>query len=75
MSNEPFSYELDCYKLLEVDPAADVHAIRASYRRLAEIYHPDAPDTGDAAMFQTITKAWLILCSDESRAGYDESLR
>lgn len=71
----PMPSESNLYELLEVDPTADVYTIRLSWRRLVSIYHPDVPETGDAQMFETITKAWLTLCDDQSRAAYDRSLQ
>jgi len=39
----------DLYRLLQVDPEADVEIIGAAYRKLAQRYHPDVTDDPVAA--------------------------
>ena len=41
------------------------------YRLLALRYHPDNPDTGDQATFETVLKAYRVLSDPEARAAYD----
>jgi DnaJ-class molecular chaperone len=66
---------INFYEFLEVDPQADVHTIRQSYRRLVAIYHPSVANTGNQEMFSLLNKAWLIMVDDAERAAYNESLK
>lgn len=51
---------LDCYQLLELQPEASIDQIKASYRRLARRYHPDANPNDQAAKnkFIALTEAY-----------------
>ncbi len=62
---------VDYYELLQVSPNADSEMIHRVYRMLAQRYHPDNPDTGDAASFQTILRAYQTLNDPARRAEYD----
>lgn len=62
---------IDYYELLQVSANADAEMIHRVYRMLAQRYHPDNPDTGDAASFQTILRAYQTLNDPERRAEYD----
>jgi len=62
----------DPYKVLQVDPAADVDVIQAAYRRLARTYHPDLAKGPDAAArMASINAAWEILRDTTRRAAFD----
>jgi len=79
--------DADLYRILDVPDSADMTTIRASYRRLARRYHPDArpadagpgaavPDAGlpeaDALRRMTeINRAWEVLQDPVRRAAYD----
>lgn len=62
---------IDHYELLQISPNADAEMIHRVYRLLAQRYHPDNPDTGDAASFQTILRAYQTLSDPIRRAEYD----
>jgi len=62
---------IDYYELLQVSANADAEMIHRVYRMLAQRYHPDNPDTGDAAAFQTILRAYQMLNDPARRAAYD----
>jgi curved DNA-binding protein len=62
---------IDCYEVLQVSRNADLETIERVYRFLAKRYHPDNPQTGDAAKFRTISDAYHILSDPEKRAAYD----
>ncbi len=69
MTDEP-----DPYRVLDVQPSADLATIRASYRRLARRYHPDLaaevhPD--DVRRMSEINRAWEMLRDPDRRAAYD----
>ena len=66
----------DLYKILQVDPEADVEIIGAAYRKLAQRYHPDVADDPDAASkMAAINAAWEVLRDPEKRAAYDRERR
>ena len=69
---------LDCYETLQISPHADPDTIHRVFRLLAQRYHPDNQDTGDAARFRKLHDAYTILRDAEKRAQYDtkyEALR
>ncbi len=53
----------ECYRLLELTSTANLHEVKASYRRLARRWHPDVnPDNHQAHdMFIRVTKAYKVL--------------
>ena len=65
--------EADLYGILEVDPAADETVLRAAYRRLARLFHPDiARDAESERRMAEINSAWEVLGNRDRRAAYDE---
>lgn len=60
------------YEVLGVSPDADKATVRAAYRQLVRMTHPDAG--GSSAEFAAVALAWSVLSSPEARARYDESL-
>lgn len=63
----------DYYALLEVEPTADLKAIKTAYRRLARKYHPDVSDEKDAeSHFKAVAEAYEVLKDSERRAEYDQ---
>jgi DnaJ domain len=65
------SGELDCYEVMQLSPNADHDTISRVYRMLAQRYHPDNPDTGNAEMFMQLTAAFEILNEPARRASFD----
>lgn len=64
----------DLYSLLDVEWDATEGQIKASYRKLAKLYHPDLNQAGDEAIkeeFMRITGAYEVLGDAEKRAVYD----
>jgi DnaJ domain len=61
------------YQTLQVIPTASDTVIKAAYRALAHVYHPDLnPDNVEAeALMQDINHAYQILSNTLSRAQYD----
>ena len=68
----------DWYETLQISPNADTDTIQRVFRLLAQKYHPDNQDTGDAEHFRRLHEAYVVLNDPEKRAQYDvhhESLR
>lgn len=61
----------DWYETLQISPNADADTIQRVFRLLAQKYHPDNQDTGDAARFRKLHDAYLVLNDPERRAQYD----
>lgn len=59
------------YKALELNPEATPAEIKASYRRLATIYHPDRNTSPEAIKrFEQINEAYHILRDSQRRDSY-----
>jgi len=65
---QPF---VDHYETLQISPNADLDTIHRVYRILAQRFHPDNIETGDAETFRALTEAYRILGDPEKRAGFD----
>ena len=65
--NEPQDY----YEILQVSATADPETIHRVYRLLAQRFHPDNRETGNAARFRAISEAYTVLSNPEERARYD----
>jgi curved DNA-binding protein CbpA len=61
----------DYYEVLQVSPNAAIDTIHRIYRLLAQQYHPDNKETGNAARFREIHDAYRVLSDPEQRARYD----
>ena len=68
MPDEPF---VDYYQLLQISPSAEPETIQRVFRGMANWYHPDNPNTGDAVRFARLTRANEVLTRRETRAAYD----
>src|SRR5688572_20806885 len=62
---------LDCYEILQISPNADTGTIHRVFRLLAQRYHPENQDTGDAGRFRKLHDAYTIVSDPEKRAQYD----
>jgi len=62
----------DPYKVLQVDPDAELEVIRAAYRALALKYHPDV-STGSHDRMAALNHAWGILRDAGARAVFDQA--
>jgi curved DNA-binding protein len=61
----------DYYEVLQISPNAEPDTIHRIYRLLAQRFHPDNAETGNADRFQQIHEAYSVLSNPESRARYD----
>ncbi len=62
---------VDFYEALQISPNADQDTVHRVYRLLAQRFHPDNLQTGNAEIFRQITEAYNALSSEEKRAAYD----
>jgi len=63
----------DLYALLELNAQASPVEIRAAFRRLAQIHHPDRPG-GSAERMAAINRAYAVLGDPSQRRRYDDAL-
>jgi curved DNA-binding protein CbpA len=64
----------DPYKVLQVDPEAEVEVIAAAYKRLARKYHPDVSPTRESQdRMVAINQAWELLKDPVRRAAVDRA--
>ncbi len=62
---------LDYYETLQISPNAEPETVHRVYRMLAQRFHPDNNETGNATRFREVTEAYEVLCDPERRAQYD----
>lgn len=64
------------YAILGVSPGATPEAIKTSYRRKANQYHPDKNPSLDAASrFREVQEAYEVLSDETRRKAYDDNRR
>jgi curved DNA-binding protein len=63
--------DLDYYEIMQLSPNADHETVHRVYRLLAQRYHPDNADSGNADLFLQLTEAFQTLSDPEKRAAYD----
>lgn len=59
---------IDCYAILGVPFGAPMTTVKTSYKRLANIYHPDK-DSGDSELFDAIAKSYECIKRHEATLG------
>jgi curved DNA-binding protein CbpA len=67
MENESADY----YETLQISSNAEPETVHRVYRMLAQRFHPDNKDTGNATRFRLVSEAYEILSAPEKRARYD----
>jgi len=61
----------DYYEVLQVSASAEIETIHRVYRLLAQRFHPDNRETGNASRFRLVSDAYSVLSNPEERARYD----
>lgn len=62
---------VDHYEVLQISPNAEPETVHRVFKLLAMRYHPDNPETGDAARFLQLKQAYEVLRDPQQRADYD----
>ena len=66
----------DHYAILGISPTATPEAIKAAYRRKANLYHPDKNSAEGAALrFREVLDAYEVLSDEGRRKAYDDNRR
>jgi len=61
----------DHYETLQISPNADADTVQRVFRLLAQRFHPDNKETGNADRFRALHEAYSVLSVPEKRAQYD----
>ena len=63
----------DYYEVLGVERTIDAPGLKAAYRKLAMIHHPDRNGGSEESVvaFKEISEAYSVLSDDQKRAAYD----
>src|SRR5688572_26187106 len=61
----------DYYETLQISPSAEADTIQRVFRLLAQRFHPDNQQSGDANRFREIHDAYRVLNDPEAHARYD----
>ena len=62
---------MDHYETLQISANAEPETIHRVYRLLAQRFHPDNAETGNADRFRQLAEAYEVLSDPERRAQYD----
>jgi curved DNA-binding protein CbpA len=62
---------VDHYETLQISPNADADTVQRVFRMLAQRFHPDNKETGNADRFRALHEAYSVLSVPEKRAQYD----
>lgn len=62
------------YQVLEVSENASVEIIRAAWKILSRVYHPDNQESGNAEKFRSLHEAYSVLSDPVKKQIYDAEL-
>ncbi|PJZ68090.1 molecular chaperone DnaJ [Leptospira perolatii] len=62
---------VDHYRILGIPPGAELELIKARFRKLAKVFHPDNPGTGSSEIFLKIIRSYQVLIQPEERKRFD----
>lgn len=68
LPGKPF---FDYYDAMQLSRTAEPETIHRVYRLLAQMHHPDNPDSGSEEIFKRLLEAYEVLRDPEQRAAYD----
>jgi DnaJ-class molecular chaperone len=71
---EMMEQEPNPYKVLQVDPGADIELIQQAYNYLAAKYAPENAGTGNKEKFDSVTKAWQLLSDPNRKKECDKAM-
>lgn len=71
MINRTDEHQVDYYEVLQISPNAEPDTVHRVYRLLAQRFHPDNQETGNANRFRLLHEAYSVLSDAERRAQYD----
>ena len=63
--------QTDHYETLQINANAEPETVHRVYRLLAQRFHPDNQETGNATRFRHLTEAYEVISDPERRAQYD----
>ena len=63
------------YDVLQVPSQASWEEIKAAFRRLAKVYHPDITPGMEGTRFRRICEAYKVLSNPARRRAYDRELQ
>lgn len=63
------------YKILQVADFAEIEVVRAAYKAMTKLYHPDVNKTADPSKMVQINLAYEVLGDPEKKASYDRELK
>ena len=66
---------VDFYEVLQISASAEPETVHRVYRLLAQRFHPDNLDTGNAETFRRISDAYEVLIDPQRRSAYDREHR
>ena len=76
LSSEPMSAKRDAYEVLQVHPRAEQGVIKAAYRVLAALYHPDGgSSSANSRRMAELNAAYDQVRTADRREVYDRQLR
>jgi curved DNA-binding protein CbpA len=67
----PQDQPIDYYETLQISPNADADTVQRVFRMLAQRFHPDNTETGNADRFRELHEAYSVLSVPDKRAQYD----
>jgi curved DNA-binding protein CbpA len=71
MTMKPDERQTDYYEVLQISPNAEPDTVHRVYRLLAQRFHPDNQETGNANRFRLLHEAYSVLSDAQQRAHYD----
>ncbi|XP_073136078.1 uncharacterized protein [Henckelia pumila] len=64
--------EMDCYRILGVDPSSSEEVLKRQYRKVAFAIHPDKnKSVGAEGAFKILSQVWDVLSNKEKKLAYD----